>query len=133
MSPELSSSAEYVENFQERDKMLVEIGTLVSNNLETILSVKIIHAIIVTTVHAMSLFIGFLQHFYFQVLKSVWSIISENMSVALSSFSALIQLLFTGSSALFNLVSHCSSSYSNKWNVFSFLLRLYSSLHCFTC
>ena len=40
----------------------------------------------------------------FQVLKSVWSIVTENISVAFSFLYALLELLFSGGSTLFNLV-----------------------------
>ena len=41
----------------------------------------------------------------FQVLKSLGTIITGNFSIALSFLYALLQVLFSGGSALFNLVS----------------------------
>ena len=40
MRPDFSASVDAIENSAERDKMLVEIRSLLSNNLETILSVQ---------------------------------------------------------------------------------------------
>jgi len=40
----------------------------------------------------------------FQVLKSVWLLLSENVALALSLLYAFLQLLFSGGSTLLNLV-----------------------------
>ena len=47
-----------------------------------------------------------------QILRSLWSVISVNFSIALSILTSLSSLLFSGGTMLFNFVSTTSNRYN---------------------
>ena len=96
----------------EEGDLLNELKIIVMDNLETVISVRETLAQRMLYLKPSSLVLSpflplflpsFLSH---QLLRSVWTILSDNVSLALSLLYTVLELLLSGGTALLNTVRH---------------------------